>query len=300
MAAKKGGLGKGIDTLIPQTKAVATAGSTGEEPVVSNEVMISINKIDTNRLQPRKNFNQKQIEELSESIKIHGIIQPLVLQKKDDNRYEIIAGERRFRAARLAKLKEVPAVIKEYEDQERFEIALIENIQREDLNSIEEAQAYSRLIEEYGLRQEELALRVSKSRTAISNSMRLLKLDERVQEMVINDEISGGHARALLSIENAELQYETAVKVAEASMSVRETEKLVRSIVNAKPESKREKKVLDNEAIYNDYAKNMIALTGSKVEIQRKDNEKGKIIIDFNSVDEFEKIYDIFVKGGKE
>lgn len=300
MAAKKGGLGKGIDSLIPQAKAVATSTVEAETPAVTSEVLININEIDTNRLQPRKNFNQKLIEELAESIKIHGIIEPLILQKKDDKRYEIIAGERRFRAAMLAKLKEVPAIIKEYEDQERFEIALIENIQREDLNSIEEAQAYSRLIEEYGLRQEELALRVSKSRTAISNSMRLLKLDERVQEMVINDEISGGHARALLAIEDADLQYETAVKVAETSMSVRETEKLVRTIVNGKPESKREKKELDNEAIYNSYAKNMIELTGSKVEIQRKDNNKGKIIIDFNSADEFEKIYDIIVKGGKE
>ncbi len=263
--------------------------------------MISVNLIDTNQDQPRKTFNQDRLNELAESIKQHGIVEPLILQKKGKNRYEIIAGERRFRAAMIAKLKEVPAIVRDYEDKERVEIALIENIQREDLNSIEEAQAYQRLMDEYGYRQDEVAVRVSKSRVAITNSLRLLKLDERVQLMVINDEITGGHARALLSIEDPNLQYETAGKVFEDKLSVRETEKLVRSLLKSdKSDTAKQKKVLEDEATYKTYEKNLISLTGSKVEIQRKDNNKGKIIIDYNSLDEFEKIYDIILKGGKQ
>lgn len=300
MAAKKGGLGKGLDAMIPKTKAVVKEDNTENVTTSkSSEILININLIDTNRYQPRQNFKDEAIAELAESIKIHGIIEPLILQKKDDNRYEIIAGERRFRAAKVAKLKEVPAIIKDYEDQERFEIALIENIQREDLNSIEEAQAYKRLIEEYGLRQEELALRISKSRTAITNSMRLLKLDERVQQMVVAGELSGGHARTLLSIADENLQYETAIKVRDEELSVRETEKLVRAIINAKPAKDSDKKSLEDEALYKKYADNMISLVGTKVEIQRKDNNKGKVIINFSNADEFEKIYDIIRKGGQ-
>ena len=301
MAVKRGGLGRGLGSVISENKitkneekAVAT------ETTGTGESLISLSLIDPNRFQPRQHFKKEALEELCESIKIHGVIEPLILQKKSDNRYEIIAGERRFRAAKLAKLKEVPAIIKEYEDKERFEIALIENIQREDLNSIEEAQAYQRLIEEYGLRQEELALRVSKSRVAITNSMRLLKLDARVQQMVVDDMISGGHARALLSIEDGDMQYELAGRVYEERLSVRDIEKIVRSMANAGNKTTKEKQKLEDEAIYNGYAKNLIALTGSKVEIQRKSNNKGKIVIDFNSADEFEKIYEIILKGGKE
>ncbi len=297
MAPKKKGLGKGLNAMISENN-IATEEQS--EVLKTGETMISVGLIDTNQAQPRKYFKEERLNELAESIKEHGIIEPLILQKKDDKRYEIIAGERRFRAAMIAKLKEVPAIIKEYEDTERFAVALIENIQREDLNSIEEAKAYQRLIEEFGLRQEEVAVQVSKSRVAITNSLRLLKLDERVQEMVVEDMISGGHARALLSIENPDLQYETAGRIVEENLSVRETEKIVRALVNGSTKTTKEKKSLEDEAIYKSYAKNMISLIGSKVEIQRKDNNKGKIVIDFGSTEEFERIYDIILKGGKE
>lgn len=300
MAVKRGGLGRGLDSVISQNKIEKNNEKVEETAVSTGESMISLSLIDPNKYQPRQNFKKEALEELSESIKIHGVIEPLILQKKNDNRYEIIAGERRFRAAKLAKLKEVPAIIKEYEDKERFEIALIENIQREDLNSIEEALAYQRLIEEYELRQDEVALRVGKSRVAITNSMRLLKLDPRVQQMVVDDMISGGHARALLAIEDGDKQYELAGRVYEERLSVRDIEKIVRSMANATEKASKEKKALEDEAIYNGYAKNLIALTGSKVEIQRKSNNKGKIVIDFNSADEFEKIYEIILKGGKQ
>ena len=294
---KKKGLGKGIDSMIAPSQRNETPAEE-KVTVVGGEIMIDINLIDPNQGQPRRNFDNERLEELAESIRQHGIVEPMILQKNGE-RYEIIAGERRFRAAKMLKLTEVPAIIKEYEEKEKFEIALIENIQREDLNAIEEASAYQRLIEEFGLRQEELALRVSKSRVTITNSMRLLKLDKRVQEMVIENDISGGHARALLSIEDANLQYETALKVCEDRLSVRETEKLVRNLTAPKQPEK-EKKVLDNEAIYKDYEHNMISLTGAKVEIQRKENNKGKIVIEFNNAEEFEKIYEIMVKGGKQ
>ena len=296
MAAKRG-LGKGLDAMISENKIAKTESA---EKTEGGEMMISVNLIDTNQDQPRKTFNQEKLNELADSIKQHGIVEPLILQKKGKNRYEIIAGERRFRAAMIAKLKEVPAIVRDYEENERVEVALIENIQREDLNSIEEAQAYQRLMDEYGYRQDEVAVKVSKSRVAITNSLRLLKLDERVQLMVINDEISGGHARALLAIEDPNLQYETAGRIFEEKLSVRETEKLVRALTKGKTEAVKAKKVLEDEATYKSYEKNLISLTGSKVEIQRKDNNKGKIVIDYNSLEEFEKIYDIILKGGKQ
>jgi len=297
MAAKKGGLGKGLNAMIPENKL---GSNEAVSEVKAGETMVSVNQIDVNTDQPRKNFNQDKLNELAESIKQHGIVEPLILQKKGKNRYEIVAGERRFRAAMIAKLKEVPAIIRDYEDKERVEIALIENIQREDLNSIEEANAYQRLMDEYGYRQEEVAVRVSKSRVTITNALRLLKLDERVQQMVINDEISGGHARALLMIEDPNLQYEIAGRIFEEKLSVRETEKLVRTIAKGKAESTKQKKSFEDEATYKNYEKNLITLTGSKVEIQRKDNNKGKIVIDYNSLEEFERIYDIILKGGKQ
>lgn len=224
MMAKKTGLGKGLDTLIPSKKV--------EEPVstvVKSEEMVDINSIEPNKEQPRKLFNEDSLIELSESIKQHGIVQPLVVTKKDGY-FKIIAGERRWRAAKLAGLKKVPVVVKDYSPQEIMEIALIENIQREDLNPVEEATAYQRLIQEYNLKQDEVAERVSKSRTAITNSLRLLKLDERVQNMLIEENISSGHARALLAIKDAELQYEMAMKIFDEKLSVRETEKLIKAM----------------------------------------------------------------------
>ena len=290
MAAKKG-LGKGLGALIPK----AQDNDKNEKENVSRETsVLNINLIEPNATQPRRKFDEDALEELAESIKLHGIIQPIVVQKKGD-RYEIIAGERRWRASRLAKLKEVPVVIKDYSDDEIFEIALIENLQREDLNPIEEAQAYQRLIEEHNLKQDEVAEKVSKSRVAIANSLRLLKLDERVREMIIDELITSGHARALISITDPELQYELANRILDEKLSVRETEKLVKSYIN--PKAKREKKKLDDEAIYREYEERLRNILGVKAVINRKDTNKGRIEISFNSTEEFEKIYDLIKKG---
>lgn len=296
--AKKIGLGRGLDSIISENANPELAAANNEENK-TGEVLVNINLIDPNRQQPRKQFNKEKLQELSDSIKQYGIVEPLVL-KKNGNRYEIIAGERRWRAAKMAKLKEVPAVIKDYTEQEKFEIAIIENIQREDLNAIEEAKAYESLITEYGLTQDGLAARISKSRVAITNALRLLKLDERVQELVIEELISGGHARALLGIEDGDLQFQLAERVCKEKLSVRDIERIVRNLTEKKPAEKQKKKPLANEAIYNEYAANLISLIGSKVEIQRNDENKGKIVIDYNSTEEFEKIYEIIIKGGKQ
>ena len=230
------GLGKGIDVLIPEVKH-----STGkDEKKVVKEVVkevlketneIDINKIEPNENQPRKEFNEDALQELADSIKQHGLIEPIIVQEGKKGFYQIIAGERRWRAARLAGLKKVPAIVKDYTDQEIMEIALIENIQREDLNPIEEAEAYQRLISEYKPKQDEVADKVSKSRVAITNALRLLKLDERVRRMVVEDKIKSGHARALLSIKDGELQYETALQIFDGNLTVRETEKLVKKLL---------------------------------------------------------------------
>ena len=291
MAPKKG-LGKGLDSLIaPTTNDKKEKTEKHNVELIGGETVLNINLIEPNPDQPRKRFDEDKLNELAESIAKHGIIEPLVVQKVG-NRYQIIAGERRWRAARIAKLKEVPTVIKEYSDSERYEVSLIENIQRQDLNAIEEALAYQSLIDEFKMTHDEVAERVSKSRVAISNSIRLLKLDKRVQELVINELISGGHARALLSIEDSDLQFECAGKVIDEKLSVRETEKLVRSLLNKKANEK-QKVSLDDIGIYRQYEDNLRSVLGSKVEIQRKSNNKGKIVIEFNSTDEFEKLYDI-------
>ena len=253
--------------------------------------MMKISDIEPNRDQPRKNFDKEALEELADSIKQFGIIQPIVVQKKEDY-YEIIAGERRWRAAKLAKLKEVPVIIKEFSPQEVMEIALIENIQRRDLNPIEEALAYKSLIDEYHLNQDELAKRVSKSRTAIANSMRLLKLTEEVQNMLVNNEISMGHARALLSLEQEELQLEAAKTIAEKGMSVRETEKLVKSILN--PKQSKLPIPSSEAAIYNSLSDKLREKLGTKVSINNKKNGKGKIEIEYYSPQELERLLELF------
>lgn len=298
-AAKKGGLGKGIDSLIPNkvSKSVETANA---EPSVKNEkvvegVLVSINKVEPNREQPRKNFDEDALLELSESIKQFGVLQPLLVQDKKDY-YEIIAGERRWRAAKLAGLKEVPVLIKNLTNQEVVEISLIENIQRENLNPIEEAFAYKRLLTEFNLKQDEVAERVSKSRTAVTNSMRLLKLNEKVQQMVIDDMITTGHARALLGIDDSEKQYATAQKIFDEKLSVRETEKLVKKIQQEKdnPAPKESNKIDPKlEAIYRDLEEKMKAILGTKVAINQKDDKKGKIEIEYYSVDELDRIVDL-------
>ena len=266
MAVKKTGLGKGLDSLIPASRIKKKAEKEAAEPqqvktiVKKEEVKLRISEVEPNRDQPRKKFDEDALLELAESIKQYGVIQPLLVQKRDDY-YQIIAGERRWRAAKIAGLKEIPVIIKELSDQEIVEVSLIENIQRENLNPIEEAQAFKRLLVEFNLKQDEIAARVSKSRTAITNSIRLLKLDERVQKMVIDDMISTGHARTLLAIEDKELQYKTAIQILDEKLSVREVEKLVKSLTTEKPEKKKfSKKLKIGIKKFIQYTKNLLKL----------------------------------------
>ncbi len=288
MSVKKG-LGRGLDIMIPEK--IVEVDNKNEENV-SRETFIQVNKIEPNRSQPRKKFDEDALQELADSIKQYGIIQPLILQKRDKF-YEIIAGERRWRAARLAGLKEVPAIIKDYTPQEVVEIALIENIQREDLNAIEEAQTYQRLIQDFNLKQDEVAERVSKSRAAVTNSMRLLKLDERVQQMIIDEMVTSGHARALLPIEDNEKQYNTACKIFDEKLSVRETEKLVKQILSDKPQKEVEKKQED-AFIYRDLEDRIRKVIGTKVSIHKKQNNKGSIEIEYYSNEELERLMEMF------
>lgn len=307
--AQKRGLGRGLASLIPtevqesSTDYPGTNGSKSKkqsgknnspEPVkeVIKEVekTLKITELEPNSNQPRKFFEEDPLQELSDSIKEFGVIQPIVVTPKDGY-YEIIAGERRWRAARMAGLKEVPVIIRDYTEQEIVEISLIENIQRENLNPIEEARAYQRLIQEFSLKQDEVADRVSKSRTAITNSMRLLKLCEPVQQMVIEDKLSSGHARALIAIEDSDLQYETACKVFDESLSVRQTEALVKKL-NASPKPKREAEEIDYKYLYTDTEERLKEILGSKVTIKAKSNEKGKIEIEYYSSEELEGLVD--------
>jgi ParB family chromosome partitioning protein len=297
--ARKGGLGKGLDSLIPET--IKTSQPEKErivEKVVEKivekpvELKVKISKVGPNKEQPRKQFDEDALVELSDSIRQFGIIQPLIVQEKNGF-YEIIAGERRWRAAKLAGLKEVPVIVKKYTDIEVVEISLIENIQRESLNPIEEAVAYKRLLEEFHLKQDEVAERVSKSRTTVTNSMRLLKLDERVQQMVIDDMLTTGHARALLGIEDPELQATTAARVFDEKLSVREVEKIVKDIQKGKTEKKKETVVQD--FIYTDLEEKMKAVIGSKVSINQKPKGNGKIEIEYYSKDDLERIIDLIL-----
>ena len=288
MSALKRGLGKGLDTMIP----VRISETDVNDDNVSRETLLPIRDIEPNKTQPRKAFDEEALKELADSIKQFGVIQPLIVQKMG-KRYEIIAGERRWRASRLAGLKEVPVIIKDYTPQEVLEIALIENIQREDLNPIEEAYAYQRLIKEFNLRQEDLAERVSKSRVAITNSLRLLKLDERVQQMLTDNMLSGGHARALLPLEDPKLQYDTACKVYDKKLSVRDTEKLVRQLLRSK--SVIETPLTDeNSFIYHDLEEKLKNIIGTKVSINWKQKDRGKIEIEYYSDEDLERIMDLF------
>ena len=306
MAGRRtGGLGKGLDALIPNkaggpskepAKKTRSAVVKKDEPTEKDnpaaERLVKISSVEPNLNQPRRHFDEDALLELSESIKQYGVLQPLVVSDKKDY-FEIIAGERRWRAAKMAGLKEVPVVVKEFTDQEIVEISLIENIQREDLNPIEEAMAYKRLMEEFHLKQDEIADRVAKSRTAVTNSMRLLKLSSKVQEMVIADMISAGHARALLGISDEALQETTAMKVFDEKLSVRETEKLVKNLVSPAKKVKTERNTAE-DAIYESLEEKMKGIMGTKVSIQRKKNNKGKIEIEYYSRDELERIIDLF------
>ena len=291
MAVKKTGLGKGLDSMIPP-KATPKA-VKGKESASSKtgETILKINEVEPNKKQPRKFFNEEALMELSDSIKQHGIVQPLVVKKQKDY-YEIIAGERRWRAAKMAGLKEVPVVIKDYSPQEIMEVALIENIQREDLNPVEEAKAYQNLIKEYNLRQEEVANRVSKSRSAITNSLRLLKLCDPVLNYLIEETISSGHARALLALDDPEKQVSAAEKIVKEHLSVRETEKLVKNL--NQPEKKVPKKELKNDFVYKDMEEKLKQKIGTKVKINRKSENSGKIEIEYYTQDDLEKIIAYF------
>ncbi len=321
MAVKRGlgkGLGsggKGIDSLIaPRTaqpaqktaktetikksEPVKVRQNKKEEPVQSPEVFLKISQVEPNRKQPRKTFDEEALSELADSIRQYGVLSPILVQKSGDY-YEIIAGERRWRAAKLAGLKKIPVIIREYSPQETMEISLIENIQRENLNPIEEARAFQMLLTEYGLKQEELAQRVSKSRTAVTNSMRLLKLDERVQEMLIENAISSGHARALLALEDNQLQYLLAERIVEQKLSVRDVEKLVK---NAQEPQRNRTDVLNSdpnsyEFIYRDLEERIAGAIGTKVSIHQKANQKGKIEISYHSTEELERLTELLLSA---
>ena len=298
MAAKKG-LGKGLDSLIApkaEPKKASAGKAAGEKPVsehAADAVMLYIAKVEPNRDQPRKKFDEDALNDLAESIKQFGVLQPLLVQERDDY-YEIIAGERRWRAAKKAGIKEVPVIIKKLTEQEIMEISLIENIQREDLNPIEEALAYKRLLTEFNLKQDEVADRVSKSRTTITNSMRLLKLNEKVQQMVIDDKLTTGHVRPLISIEDADTQIAIAEKIFDEKLSVRDAEKLVKNLQNEK-KNKPEEKKLDPQllAVYKDLEEQMKRILGTKVAINPKDEKKGKLEIEYFSQDELDRIIDL-------
>lgn len=292
--AKSRGLGKGLDSLIPVGNAEGK-GKIGINSVpVSEEKpdkMVKITMVEPNRDQPRHKFDEEALNELADSIKQYGIISPIIVQDRKDH-YEIIAGERRWRAAKIAGLKEIPVIIKNFTEQEIVEISLIENIQRENLNPIEEALAYKRLLTEFHLKQEEVAQRVSKSRTAVTNSMRLLKLADEVQQMIIDESLTTGHARALITIEDQSKQIEIAKKVVNEKLSVRDIEKLVKDLNKPKKE-KKESKQLKNDFIYQDIEEKLKQSLGTKVTVSAKEDGSGKIEIDFYSSEELDRILDL-------
>ena len=306
---KSASAGKAAAKTVGKGSRVGVAKASGEmaaksktqtakaEPVVKiveveKEKFLNISEIEPNVSQPRKMFDEEQLGELAESIRHYGVLQPLLVQKKGD-RYELIAGERRWRAAKLAGFREVPVIVREYTRQQTMEIALIENVQRADLNPIEEAKAYQMLIQEFGLRQEDVAERVAKNRATITNSMRLLKLDERVQEMLIQDRLTGGHARALLSLEDGEKQYQLALKTVENHLSVREVERLVKELLKPKKAKKKADPERDMEVFFKDVEEKLKGVMGTKVSINRKDKNKGRIEIEYYSPAELERIVEL-------
>ncbi len=323
MAGRKNGLGRGLDALFPEKKSAVkesvkkatvktenktvvpekTTDDTTEESNRSTighkktAMIVKISSVEPNVNQPRKQFDEDALLELSESIKQYGVLQPLLVSDKKDY-YEIIAGERRWRAAKLAGLTEIPVIVKEFSEQELVEISLIENIQREDLNPVEEAMAYKRLIDEFHLKQDEIAERVGKSRTAVTNAMRLLKLSEKVQQMLIDEMITAGHARAILSIADKEKQESIAMKVFDEKLSVRETEALVKRMLEPPKTAKKSKFSSAEDAIYESLEEKMKSIMGTRVQIHRKKNDKGKIEIEYYSKDELERIIDLFESIG--
>ena len=294
----KHGLGKGLDSMIP-AKREKVKQETIKIDDVSRETFVNINEIEPNKEQPRRRFDEDSLLELAESIKQYGIVQPLILQKRNEI-FEIVAGERRWRAARIAGLKKVPAIIKNYSEREVLEIALIENIQREDLNPIEEAYAYKKLIEEFELKQDEVAERVSKSRVAITNSLRLLKLGENVQQMLIDELVTSGHARALLAVTDRKAQDELAMQVLDQKLSVRDTEKLVKNTQKEK-KTEPEKKVDSNDKkkveklVLKELEDKMTEALGTKVMISKKNKNKGVITMEYYSQEDLERLTEILL-----
>ena len=291
--SKKFGLGKGLNALIPEDTVILEPKKGKDKNDDNGYSLIDINLIESNESQPRKSFDDEKIMELAESIKSNGIIQPLIL-RKDKDEYIIVAGERRWRAAKYIGIKEIPSVIMDLTEKQILEISLIENIQREDLNAIEEAVAYKRLMEEFHLKQDEIAERVSKSRTAVTNAMRLLKLDERVQDMLIQDMISPGHARTLLGIEDKDQQYNLAMRIFDEKLSVRDTEKIVKDLQKPKKEEKKKEADPQMEVIYQQLEERIKSIVGTKVAIQHKNKNKGKIEIEYYSQAELERLIDLF------
>ncbi len=292
MATKKGGLGKGLDSLIvKKEEGVIQANPSADGAPVE----VDINKVEPNKQQPRRTFDEDKLEELADNIGRYGIINPLIVQDRDGY-YEIIGGERRWRAARMAGLTKVPVIIKHLSEQEFAEISLIDNIQREQLNPIDEALAFRRLIDEFNLKQDEVAERVSKSRAAVTNSMRLLKLDKRVQDMIVDDKITTGHARAMLSITDPDKQFEFAERAFDEKMSVRDVEREVKKLLNDKKE---EKKKANDEIdaqlalIYQQTAEKLKGVLGTKVSINAKDGSSGKLEIEYYSKDELHRIVEL-------
>ena len=291
MAVKKGGLGKGLDSLIVNKNEGVVAVNPEQHGA---PVEVDINKVEPNKLQPRKNFDEDKLQDLAENIKIHGIINPLIVQDRGKY-YEIIGGERRWRAARLAGFKKVPVIIMNLSEQEFVEISLIDNIQREQLNPIEEAMAFARLIDEFKLKQDEVAERVSKSRTTITNALRLLKLDKRVQDMIVDDKLTTGHARAMLAITDSDKQYEFAERAFDEKMSVRDVEREVKKLINDKKADKKNKAELDPQlvAVYQETQEKLKGVLGTKVFINAKDNKSGKLEIEYYTQDELNRIVDL-------
>jgi ParB family chromosome partitioning protein len=292
MATKKGGLGKGLDSLIVNKSEGVVAVNPEQHGA---PVEVDIDKVEPNKLQPRKNFDEDKLQDLAENIKIHGIINPLLVQDRGKY-YELIGGERRWRAARIAGLKKVPVIIMNLSEQEFVEISLIDNIQREQLNPIEEAMAFARLIDEFKLKQDEVAERVSKSRTTITNALRLLKLDKRVQDMIVDDKLTTGHARAMLAITDLDKQYEFAEKAFDEKMSVRDVEREVKKLLNDKQSEKKNKAAgLDPQlqAIYSETQEKLKGVLGTKVYINAKDNKTGRLEIEYYSQDELNRLVEL-------
>lgn len=284
--SKKRGLGQGLSALISDDleEKIAEKNTSGIKKIKTTQV-------EPNREQPRKVFDEDALGELADSIKQFGIIQPIIVTKKDTY-YEIIAGERRWRAAKIAGLKEVPVIIKSFSEVETLEVSLIENIQRENLNSIEEAIAYQRLIDEFNLKQDEIAEKVSKSRSAVTNTLRLLNLDKRVQQMIVDEMISSGHARTLLSIPDKNIQYEIAMKIFDEKLSVRETEKYIKNY--NKPKSKVKKEInMEIVEIYKKLENDIKEILGTKVTINKKNNKLGKIEIEYYSNEDLDRIIEL-------